>query len=62
MYFQNYFANRSKNSKVLQAIYNICVRVIASNIGTLAFCSSLYIRYNTAAHAVSTSAIPINFF
>ena len=38
---------------------NICVRVV-SDIQTLAFGSSLYIRYNTAAHVVnSTSRIVI---
>ena len=33
-------------------IYNIRVRVV-SDIQTLAFGSSLYIRYNTAAHVVN---------
>ena len=33
-------------------VYNIRVRVV-SDIQTLAFGSSLYIRYNTAAHVVN---------
>ena len=36
------------------AIYNILVRVV-SNIQSLAFGSSLYIRYNTAAHVVHSN-------
>ena len=36
------------------AIYNIGVRVV-SDILSLAFGSSLYIRYNTAAHVVNST-------
>jgi hypothetical protein len=36
------------------SIYNIRVRVV-SDIQTLAFGSSLYIRYNTAAHVVNST-------
>ena len=35
-------------------VYNIRVRVV-SDIKTLAFGSSLYIRYDTAAHAVNST-------
>ena len=40
-------------SRFLSTVYNIRVRVV-SDIQTLAFGSSLYIRYNTAAHVVTT--------
>ena len=39
-------------SRFLSNVYNIRVRVV-SDIQTLAFGSSLYIRYNTAAHVVN---------
>jgi hypothetical protein len=41
-----------KMSRFLSNVYNIRVRVV-SDIQTLAFGSSLYIRYNTAAHVVN---------
>jgi hypothetical protein len=41
-------------SRFLSTIYNIRVRVV-SDIQTLAFGSSLYIRYNTAAHVVNST-------
>ena len=37
-------------------VYNIRVRVV-SDIQTLAFGSSLYIRYNTAAHVVNITSM-----
>ena len=41
---------------ISHAIYNIRVRVV-SDIQYLAFASSLYIRYNTAAHVVNSTYI-----
>jgi hypothetical protein len=46
-------------SRFLSTIYNIRVRVV-SDMQTLAFGSSLYIRYNTAAHVVNSTYLVIN--
>jgi hypothetical protein len=54
VYFENYFANELIRWVVFYVVYNIRVRVV-SDIQTLAFGSSLYIRYNTAAHVVNST-------
>ena len=54
MYFQNYFTNRSIKlesfTSHLQHSRPCCIRYT-----TLAFNSSLYIRYNTSAHDVNST-------